>query len=284
MRRKNWGSVIVIFVLSVMVFIFLFPLVVTLCGSFMDNREIGNYLGSLDDATSKEWMQIRLIPEKGTLRQFYSLLIGQGKYLSMFWNSVLYTCVITMGQVLVASMGAFAFAKMQFKGRDAIFFVYIVAMMMPFQVTMVPNFITLRILNLINTGYSIILPGIFMPFGVFLLRQHFRSIPDDVFESAHMDGAGPVRVLMHIIFPMGRSGIASLGVLCFIEHWNMVEQPLVFLDKSSRYPLSLFLNGIIDQAKSLAFGASVIYLIPMVLVYLFFQESIIKGIESLRLN
>lgn len=266
--------------LGILALCFMFPLLLTFTGSFMDGNEIAGYFKLQEGSLKEQWVELKLIPEMATMKQYYTLLIEQYKYLNMFWNSVKFALLITVGQLAVASMTAYAFAKLRFKGRDCIFFIYIVSMMMPFQVTMVPNYIMLKMANLTNTDFAVILPGIFAPFGVFLLRQFMRGIPDECLEAATVDGAGDFLTFRKVVLPMSVPGMASLGVLSVIDGWNMVEQPLIFLEDPLRYPLSLSLNMIVDEAKDVAFAGSFIYMIPMLLLYMYFREYIITGINT----
>lgn len=278
-RIKVLKQYILFFMLGFTLLIFLFPLILTFTVSFIGSREMSVFLKPVSDITYKGWVELKLIPRKVTIRQYYILLIEQFKYILMFWNSIKYAISITVGQSVVSSMAAFAFAKMNFKYRDKVFFLYIVAMMMPFQVTMIPNYIALRKLQMINTAYAVILPGIFAPFGVFLLRQYIRTMPNDIIEAALMDGAGSWKVFSRIVVPLSVPGLATLGILCFIDSWNLVEQPLFFLDNINKYPLSLSLNSFIRDVPNVAFSGSVLYMIPMFLLFLVLQEHIIKGIE-----
>lgn len=266
--------------LSLLLALFIFPLAVTAIGALMDEREVAGYINPLmREGINEGWLSVGLVPDKVTLKQFYILLIEQYKYINMFWNSVKYAVFITVGEVLVASMAAFVFAKINFRGRDTIFFIYIVAMMMPFQVTMVPNYITLKTIHLLYTDYAVILPGIFAPFGVFLLRQYMKTIPDELIEASVIDGAGLPGVFCRVILPLSKPGLAALAILTFIDNWNMVEQPLIFLDNELMYPLSLSLNDIVSQATNVAFAGSLIYMLPMVIIYFYYQESLISGIQ-----
>lgn len=157
--------------LMLMAFLMLFPLIVTVTNSFMSSSEIIDNYSSYDEEVNKDKLfSVKLIPRSVTIRQYYEVLIAKSKFLRMFWNSVFVVLPIVVGQVIISSMAAFVFAKVKFKGRDFLFFIYIIIMMMPFQVTLVPNYITLDKLGLIDRYLAIIFPGVFGAFGVFLLR------------------------------------------------------------------------------------------------------------------
>ncbi|WP_018213226.1 carbohydrate ABC transporter permease [Desulfitobacterium hafniense] len=274
-------------ILLILAVFFLFPLGVTLTNSFMSEQEITtNYgpvtdksLNSYQDSGADPFARFELIPDIVTLKQYYSVLLKKTQFLFMFWNSVLLTFPIVIGQTLVATLAAYAFAKMKFRGRDMLFFLYIVVMLMPFQVTLVPNYIIAGRLGLLNNPLSIIFPGIFSTFGVFLLKQYMEQIPDSYLEAAKVDGANPFQIFLKIIVPMSRAGIAAMAILVFIDNWNMVEQPLIFLQDAARQPLSLYLAKIVDGEKGLAFAASTLYMLPMLLNFLYAERYLLEGIR-----
>ncbi|MEM5816431.1 MAG: carbohydrate ABC transporter permease [Desulfitobacterium hafniense] len=274
-------------ILLILAAFFLFPLGVTLTNSFMSEQEITtNYgpvtdksLNSYQDSGADPFARFELIPDIVTLKQYYSVLLKKTQFLFMFWNSVLLTFPIVIGQTLVATLAAYAFAKMKFRGRDMLFFLYIVVMLMPFQVTLVPNYIIAGRLGLLNNPLSIIFPGIFSTFGVFLLKQYMEQIPDSYLEAAKVDGANPFQIFLRIIVPMSRAGIAAMAILVFIDNWNMVEQPLIFLQDATRQPLSLYLAKIVDGEKGLAFAASTLYMMPMLLNFLYAERYLLEGIR-----
>lgn len=262
----------------------LFPIGVTLINSFMSSREIGiNYgpIGQMNQVTpgrSDPFANLKWLPDQVSLEQYGKVLLDSPMYLSMFWNSVFLVVPIIAGQTLIAALAAYAFSKLKFRGREALFLVYVLTMLMPFQVTLVPNYIMADRLGLLNSAGAIILPGIFAAFGVFMLRQFMRDIPYAYIEAAKMDGAGHLRIFYTIIVPMVQPGLAALMILLFVDYWNMVEQPLIFLDDPFRQPLSVYLSNVSSE-KGLAFAASMIYMAPMVLLFLYAETYFIEGIQ-----
>jgi len=214
-----------------------------------------------------------------TLTQYYTALIKRTQFLIKFWNSLIIVVPIILGQILVSSMAAYAFAKLEFIFRDKLFFTYIIIMMMPFQVTLVPNYIMASELGLVGSYWSIILPGIFGTFGVFLMRQFMMYIPDAYVESAKVDGASQLRIFFSIILPMSKTGLAALAILVFIDNWNMVEQPLIFLQDINMHPLSTYLSSINSGETGIAFAASTIYMLPMLLIFLYGENYLVQGIQ-----
>ncbi|BBI34296.1 carbohydrate ABC transporter permease [Cohnella abietis] len=272
-------------VMGVVATAMLFPIIVTITNSLMTEAEINyNYslIGKMVNTAAGEkerFINLKLIPDWVSFGQYAEVFIHKPVFLHMFWNSVYLVVPIIIGQVLVASLAAYAFAKLRFWGRDKLFVVYLMTMLMPFQVTLVPNYIIADKLGLMNTNSAIILPGIFSAFGVFMLRQFMLHIPYSYIEAAKMDGAGHLRIFYQIIVPLIQPGIAALVVLLFVDNWNMVEQPLIFLEDSFKQPLSLYLSRINEGAFGVAFAASAVYMAPMVLLFLYAESYFIEGIQ-----
>lgn len=272
------------FILAV---VLLFPVIFMTVNSFMDENEVLSVYRASNNASDngsdedneKEYIKIIFIPEKASLMQYYHSLLRKPTFLVMFWNSVILTLPILLGQILISSIGGYAFAKLRFPFRDQVFFLFIIVMLMPYQVTLVPNYIILNKINLIGSHLAIILPGVFSTFGVFLLRQFIKAIPDEYSESGRVDGAGHLRIFFRIIAPQCKGGIASLAILGFIDNWNMVEQPLIFLKDNFKYPLSIFLSYINESDFSIAFACGILYMIPAILVFLYGEDYLIKGIQ-----
>ncbi|PEA84405.1 carbohydrate ABC transporter permease [Bacillus pseudomycoides] len=281
MKKENvfrkWILTLFLTILAVMM---LFPIVFTLTNSFMTEHEIGyNYDSIGEMKKDTPFINLKLIPDLVSFEQYGTVLVKNPTFLKMFWNSVFMVVPIIVGQVIVASFAAYVFAKVQFRGRDKLFIVYLLTMLMPFQVTLVPNYIITDKLGILNSMASIILPGIFGAFGVFMLRQFMLHIPDAYIEAAKMDGAGHITIFFKIILPLVRPGIAALIVLLFADYWNMIEQPLIFLNDESKHPLSLYLSKINEGARGVGFSASILYMTPMVLLFLYAQSYFIKGIQ-----
>ncbi|MES1051859.1 carbohydrate ABC transporter permease [Bacillus thuringiensis] len=281
MKKENvfrkWMLTLFLAILAVMM---LFPIVFTLTNSFMTEHEIGYNYDSIGEVQKDTpFINLKLIPDLVSFEQYGTLLVKNPTFLKMFWNSVFMVVPIIVGQVIVASLAAYAFSKIQFRGRDKLFMLYLLTMLMPFQVTLVPNYIMADKLGILNSIESIIFPGIFGTFGVFMLRQFMLHIPDAYIEAAKVDGAGHITIFFKIILPLIRPGIAALIVLLFADYWNMVEQPLIFLDDASKHPLSIYLSQINEGARGVGFSASILYMTPMILLFLYAQSYFIKGIQ-----
>ncbi|RXZ83224.1 carbohydrate ABC transporter permease [Paenibacillaceae bacterium] len=272
-------------VMGLIAAVMMLPIVITFTNSFMTESEIEyNYhlIGKMVNVAAGEkdgFINLKLIPDWISFRQYAEVLIHKPVFLQMFWNSALMVAPIIAGQVLVAALAAYAFAKLRFWGREKLFVIYLMTMLMPFQVTLVPNYIIADKLGLMNTTSAIILPGIFSAFGVFMLRQFMMHIPYSYIEAAKIDGAGHVRIFYQIMIPLVQPGLAALTVLLFVDNWNMVEQPLIFLEDAFKQPLSLYLSRINEGARGIAFAASVVYMAPMVLLFLYAESYFVEGIQ-----
>lgn len=271
--------------MAVIAAVLLMPIVITFTNSLMTEWEIGsNYglIGKMNDAAAgnaNRFVNLKLLPNLASLEQYASVLVLDSSFLRMFWNSVFLVVPIIAGQTVVGALAAYAFAKLRFRGRDALFLVYVMTMLMPFQVTLVPNYMMADKLGLLNSPSAIIWPGVFAAFGVFMLRQFALHIPFSYIEAAKMDGAGHVRIFSEIIVPMLKPGLGALVVLLFADYWNMVEQPLVLLDDSLKQPLSVYLSKVREGELGIAFAASMLYMTPMVLLFLYAETYFIEGIE-----
>ncbi|GBF72522.1 sugar ABC transporter permease [Paenibacillus sp. 598K] len=277
---KRWGAPLFRSLLLIPVAMaLLMPVVLTVVNSLMTEREMVANYGMLGKTDTSVFVNLKWIPDWVSFQQYYKVLIATPEFLYLFWNSVYLVTPIILGQAVVATLAAFAFGKLRFPGREGLFLLYLATMLMPFQVTLVPNYLMAERLGLLNHAGSIILPGVFGPFGVFLLRQFMLHIHSSYIEAAKMDGAGMLRILASVALPMVSPGIAALLVLLFVDYWNMVEQPLIFLQDAAMQPLSVFLARIQEDMLSVSFAASVIYMLPMVLLFLSAERYFIEGIQ-----
>ncbi|WP_054027022.1 carbohydrate ABC transporter permease [Bacillus sp. FJAT-28004] len=263
----------------------IFPVFMTFTNSLMTENEIGHHYYLIRQMTDQNWVEknpfvtLKLIPDWVSYEQYEKILLETPNYLNMFWNSAFMVVPIIIGQVVVGSLAAYAFAKLRFRGREPLFFIYVMVMLMPFQVTLVPNYIIADRLGLLNSASAIVLPGVFAAFGVFMLRQFMLSIPYAFIEAAIMDGAGHITIFYRIIVPLIKPGLAALVVLLFVDYWNMVEQPLIFLDDVFKQPLSLYLSRIQEEARGIGFAASMLYMTPMLLLFLYAESYFIEGVQ-----
>jgi len=272
-------------ILTCIAVLLLLPVVMTCLYSFFPRTEIREFLNSRGDYNAHHWMQFHLSPSLFSLRQHYTILIDDSSILRKLCNSLFYTGVTLLIQMMFLPMTAFALAKMKFRGQGALSAVVVAMMILPFQVTMAPNVLTLRTLGLLNTVWAVILPMAFAPFTIYLLRQFMTALPVEMLEAASVDGAGPFNTFFQVALPPCRPIIGAAIALSFAELWNMVEQPLLYLsNRQELMPLSVMFNQIADSNGEIAFAGATLYMIPAVLVYLYFQEDIETGITLSELK
>ena len=218
-----------------------------------------------------------VLPTWPTLWPLIGLLLDTPEFWDTFWNTVLLSVPQVLGQLLTAIPAAWALSRLRFRGRKVLTGLYILLMLMPFQVTMTPNFLVLDALGLMDTVWAVILPGIYSAFPVFIMLRFFDGIPRELLDSADLDGADHWETFWYIGLPLGQPGILAAMVLTFLESWSAVEQPLTFLRKDRWLPLSLQIG---QMELSQAMGAGLVALIPAVLVFRWGQKYLELGIRS----
>lgn len=283
-KRKIVNAIVTVFAF-IAAAMFIMPTVLTIANSFMTSTEISaNYGAMLDNMTEdkkvyiSDKVNLKFIPDKVTIDQYKNVLLKNPEYLLKFWNSVLLTVPITLFQMLLAILTSYGFSRYPNKFKGIIFFTYIILMIMPYQVTLVPNFLVAEKFNLLNTRWAIILPGIFSPFSVFLLSKVMRRIPVSYVEAAKLDGASELQILTKIHVPLCKGAIVSIAMLVFIDYWNMVEQPLILMKDADMHPLSVFLSQINTGDIGLAFAVGTVYMVPTILMFLYGEDYLLEGI------
>ena len=221
---------------------------------------------------------MKFIPDMVTFSQYITTLFKSPDYLLKFWNSIILVVPIVVFQLIVAVFAAYGFTKAKGKLAAIVFFSYIILMMMPYQVTLVPNYLVLDWMNLLDTNWAIWLPGIFSPFSVYLITKYMKRIPVPLLEAARIDGANEWQVFSKVCVPICKGIITSCAILVFIDYWNMVEQPLLFFSDTDKYPLSIFLSKINAGEVGLAFAVATIYMVPSLLIFLYGEEQLVEGI------
>ncbi|MBR4965653.1 MAG: carbohydrate ABC transporter permease, partial [Lachnospiraceae bacterium] len=195
-----------------------------------------------------------------------------------FWNSMIYTVPIVIFQLVTAVLASYAFTRFKGRLKEILFFVYIIIVLMPYQVTLVPNFLVSEWMGIYDTRWAIWLPGIFSPFAVYLLTKYMKRIPTGIIEAARIDGAGEWQIFRHISIPLCKGALYSVAILIFIDFWNMVEQPLILLANEELHPLSIFLSKINAGEIGLAFAVASIYMVPGLLVFMYGEDYLVEGI------
>lgn len=253
------------------------PVLFLLSAAFMGNLEIFACIAPA--LGKKEGFAVwHFLPWYPTLENVVELFLDSPQYFQMYFCSVGYTAVILSGQLLFSVSAAWGLARGSFFGRKMIYKLFILAMMMPFQVTMLPQYIVLHRLNLLDTPWAVILPAVFGTFSVFIMYRFFGAIDQTIIEAARVDGAGEIRIFLQIGIPLGSSGILCAAVFSFLDSWSMLEQPMTFLKTKSLYPLSLFLPEITKENAGFALCAAFVMVLPAVFVFLSGQDYLEQGI------
>ena len=272
---------------------FLLPTILTLANSFMSEAEINTNYGVIfrqyqessgwgeDRKTDyvAETVNLKLIPDMVVFSQYSTVLLKSPEYLLKFWNCVILVVPIVIFQILIALGAAYSFTRFRGRLREMIFFLYVALMLMPFQVTLVPNYLVADWLHILDTRWSILLPGFFTPFSVYLLTKFMRRIPNSLIEAAKLDGANEWQIFTKVCIPLCKGAIASVAILVFIDYWNMVEQPIIMLSDADKHPLSVFLSKINSGEVGLAFAVATIYMVPTILIFLYGEEYLVDGIS-----
>lgn len=266
-----WG------ILTVFALVVWIPLWMLVSGSVTGQGELAGNLAGLWDNGFVSW---NALPQGITLQAYLELLLDTPEFFVMFWNACGQVFPILAGQILIGAPAAWAFAKFDFPGKKALFAGYMILMLLPFQVTMVSSYLVLDQLGLMNTVLAIILPGAVSTFPVFLMTRFFSAIPNALTEAAALDGAAPLQIFLHLGLPLGAPGILSAVVLGFIEYWNALEQPLTFLKDKTLWPISLYLPTVTAENAGVSLAASVLMLIPALLIFLFGQKYLEAGIAA----
>ncbi len=255
------------------------PVIFLLAGTFTGSSEI---TGNISAVLAKEdgYARWNFIPQYPTMQNIVELLLDAPEFFQMFWNSIKIVLFTIAGQLLFGMAAAWGMACYNFRGKKYIYMLYIIMMMMPFQVTMLSEYLVLDKLKLLDTSAAVILPGIFSTFPVFIMYRFFCGIPESIIEAAKIDGASEIQIFLRIGIPLGSSGIISAVVLSFLECWNMIEQPVTFLESKNLWPLSLFLPEVNENNAGFSLCASFAALLPAVFVFLAGQDYLEQGISA----
>ena len=255
------------------------PVLMLVSGSLADALEWKQRtIGYLQD--TQEYISWRWIPDYPTLEHYKRLLFLSPAFFKLFWNSVGMTGGILLGQLVIAVPAAWAFAVYRFRGKRVLFSLYVILMLLPFQVTMLSKYLVLQNVGLMGTRWAVVLPAVFSTFPVFLIYRSFAGIPAELLEAARVDGAGEWQSFIRVGLPVAQGGILAAMILSFLESWNMMEEPLTFLQDKSLWPLSLYLPEIAMDQAGYACAASVITLTVSLFVFAIFHDALEQGIVT----
>ena len=217
----------------------------------------------------------------------YTKISSRFDYLAYFLNSVKVSAWVVIFQVFTSATAGYVFAKLNFKGRDRIFTLYLATMMIPFLVTVITNFLQMSMYGLVNTLWSLMLPASVSAFGTFLMRQFFVTVPNELIEAAKIDGCNPFKTFLQICFPMAKPTIATLSIFCFMNVWNDYFTPLIYINDSRKYTLPLGLasmKGMYSTDWPVLMASSVISVLPVLIAFLFAQDAFVKGVMMTGMN
>lgn len=222
----------------------------------------------------------RWIPEVFTFEN-YAGVLERASLFRWLINSTVVACAATAGVLLIDAMAAYAFARIDFPGRDLIFILVIATMMVPAQVTMIPLFFMLNELSLLNTYLALVLPRLGLAIGVFMLRQFFLGVPMDLEEAALIDGCSRYRIFFQIVLPLAKPSLSALGILTFVWAWNDFMWPLIAISTNEMYTLPIGLStlvGYYGREYGIQMAGAVIASLPVLIVFMIFQKQFIRGV------
>jgi len=267
-HRQIWGAILFYVLGSLVAIIIMIPFLWMIVTSL---KSKGALL-----SIPVEW-----IPKKPSL-DAYKKIFALQDFSSSILNSFYLAVATSLVQILSASMAAYAFSKIQFKGRESLFKVYLATMMIPFQVVFIPLFIVMSSLKLTNNLNAFLLLQLFNPFAIFMLRQKMMTISDSFIEAAIIDGANQFQIFRKIILPLSSGILATLGVMAFMGSWNDYLFPLVMLSDKKKFTLPLILSALQGQYSSdynLLMAGSLISILPILIVYMFAQKYFRSGLQ-----
>ena len=271
-RRQRINKTILTVVMFALALLILFPFIWMVFCSFKPLNEIYEF-------------PPRILSGNMSLNNYKEVLFFLfSSFLVYLKNTVITTVLSVLGTVITSSMAGYAFAKMKFKFRDQLFLLYLVTMMVPFQVLMVPQFILFKAMGIFNTLWALILPRLFTPLGTFLMRQYFLDVPNEIIEAGKMEGLGEFGIFARLVLPIAKPAVSTVVILNFVWRWNDYEAPLIFLTDNKLYTLTVGLTNFIDEAgfsqDNLIMAAATVALIPIVLVFICGQRYFIEGLTS----
>jgi multiple sugar transport system permease protein len=227
-------------------------------------------------------------PPHGLDLKNFSTVLNDGHFLRYLGNTLMVSVILTIGQVTFSMMGAYAFARMRFPGRDALFWVYLATLMVPNVVTMIPLYVIMDHLSLLNTYWAIFLPYVLgTPYAIFLMRQFFLTIPQEVIEAARMDGCGENRILWRIVLPLSKPVIMTASIVAFVFGWNNFLWPLIATNSNALQVATVGIanyNSNFNQQWNLVLAASLMALIPMLILFAIFQRQIVRSVQLTGVN
>ncbi len=268
LNERIAGTVIFV-LLSILAVVILMPFLFMISTSLKPNDEVYEF-------------PIRWVPRTIVFSN-YTQLFSMYPFFRYIANSLLVAVCVTVLHLLVASMAAYSFSRIEFKGRDPLFFLFLATMMIPFHMKLIPMFVIVKTLGWLDNYLALIVPALFAPFGTFLLRQYFLTIPMDLDEAAEIDGCSPVRIYWQVCLPLGAPALSTLTILTFLASWNNFLWPLIVLNSNEKYTLPIGLSQMVTEYFfetdwNVVMAAALVSILPVLIVFLFAQKFIVQGI------
>lgn len=252
-----------------LIFVMIFPIFVGLVGSFMSPVELNFYYFGSD---AVQW--IRFAPDRFTLAQYREALLLNTDFTRALLNSFKLAALSTLDMLLIALPAAFAIAFCRFPGKKAVVALYLFLMLLPYQALEIPHFLSLQSMGLFGMDIAVRITNVFDTLEVIILSILFCTISEDTLEAAALDGANKIKTLVYVVLPQVKHGVITVALLKFINVWNLTEQPLLFLEDRTQYPLSVLLPALNEEFWQNSFAFSIVFLLPPLLLYLFFRDDL----------
>ena len=214
-----------------------------------------------------------------SLQAYYEVFLGKTEFLLRFWKSLILSVCIASVQVVLSTLAGYGFAKFHFPGKNILSFIFMCLMILPLQVTLMPNYLILDGMGIMGTYLSLALPAIFVPLGTFIMTQSFRAVPDSMIEAAQLDGCGTLQMIPRIMLPVNSSGFLCVALLSFVDAWNMVEQPLSYLEEFSQYPISVALAAVSPVEPTVLLACCVLVTLPPLFFFVVFNRELSEGMS-----
>lgn len=278
MNLTRWGRTgrltLFYLVLAAVAVIFIAPYIFAIFASFKPLNKI---------TSDRAWQ-----PPSSLSTSNFSQVLHSQHFLTYLGNTAMLAIIITIGQVVFSMMGAYAFARMRFPGRDFLFWIYLATLMVPNVVTLVPMYIVMEHLHLLNTYWAIFLPYVLgTPYAIFLMRQFFLTIPEEIIEAARLDGCGEQRIMWRVVVPLSKPILLTAGVIAFVFGWNNFLWPLIVTDSTSLRVVTVGISNLQSNFTvqwNLVLAGSLIALVPMLIIFAIFQRQIVNSIQLTGVN
>ena len=283
-RRLSYNTRL--FIISAAALICLTPVIFIVANSLMSSTEAAaRYSSSVTPYNSfgtisggMHYIEMGFMPEKLSISAWRAVLVERPENLRFILNSFILTIPIVLGQLVIAPLAAYGLERAKSRHKEKLFFSYIIIMLLPMQALLVPHFITANMLGISNSYYAIILPAVFAPFGVFLVRQQLKGLNKEIIEAGKIDGAGELAIFARLVIPNIKPTITVLVVLTFAEAWNIIDQAVVFIKDSFALPMSVRLSTNLAGDMGIVFALSTVFMIPAIIVFIYGQDDMGEGL------